>query len=317
MRTVGEIVKEGLVALRKARGVQSKDLETRITPEFAELIGTTMDTGTALRAKVVAYLDELMTGLPEPLVRVARSALNIPPAADGNTLNQRLTALAAEFFFDTRTARRRMDEAFERMVSNADRGQVPPPGAGHGGTGWYVDAFEAVLRLDLASPEAVERRTIVATAESLDKIVTSMDVPKNPSNGTAPVGVAPEMMFGGLIAATGQGSSTNFSTEITLPRALHRGERHTYGLIQRIPPGQRMETRYVYVPYRQCRFFKVVVRFHPDRVPSEIWRHDGVPHSAVHDDPVPGTELVPDRANEVSAQFRELINGCAYGIQWR
>ncbi|ONI79672.1 hypothetical protein ALI144C_23185 [Actinosynnema sp. ALI-1.44] len=317
MRTVGEIVKESLVQLRKGRGVQSKDLESRIDPEFAALIGTSVDTGTALRVRVVAYLNELMTGLPESLERVARCALNVPPAPDGDTLRQRLTGLAGEFFYDERTARRRMDDAFERMVANADRGQAPMPGVGHGGTGWYVDMFEAVVRLDLPSPEAVERRTIVVTADSLDKIVTSIDIPKDPSNGSGPVGVAPEMMFGGLLAATGQGSSTNFSTDITLPRTLHRGERHTYGLIQRIPPGQRMATRYVYVPYRQCRFFTLVVRFHPDRVPGTIWRHDGAPYSAVHDDPVPGAELVPDKAYEVSTQFRDLINGCAYGIQWR
>lgn len=316
MRTVGEIVKEGLVRLRKGRGVQARDLESRIEPEFAEIVGAGVDTGQALRGKVVGYLTELMTGLPEPLGRAARCALNVPPASDGDTLQQRLTALAAEFYCDTRTARRRMDEALDRMVANADRGQVPVPGAGHGGSGWYVDAFDAVLRLDLASPEAVERRTIVATA-ALDRIVTSVDVPKHPSNGAGPVGLSREMMFGGVLAGTGQGSSTNFSTEITLPRTLRPGERHTYGLIARIPPGQEMVTRYVYVPYRQCRYFTLLVRFHPDRVPGRIWRHEGVPHSAVHDEPVPGTELVANRANEVSAQFRDLINGCAYGIQWR
>nr|WP_042179132.1 hypothetical protein [Kibdelosporangium sp. MJ126-NF4]CEL13651.1 hypothetical protein [Kibdelosporangium sp. MJ126-NF4]CTQ99337.1 hypothetical protein [Kibdelosporangium sp. MJ126-NF4] len=317
MRTVGEIVKEGLVRLRKGRGLQTRDLESRVEPEFAELIGAHVDTGPALRAKVIGYLDELMTGLPDPLRRAARCALNMPPASDGDTLQQRLDVLAAEFYFDTRTARRRMDEALERMVANADRGQVPMPGVGHGGIGWYVDVFDAVLRLDLPNPEAVERRTIVATAASLDKIVTSIDVPKHPANSAARVELTREMMFGGLLASTGQGSSTNFSAEIMLPRTLHRGERHTYGLIQRIPPGQEMVNRYVYVPYRQCRFFTLLVRFHPDRVPQQIWRHEGAPHSAVYDEPAPGTELEPNRANEVSAQFRDLINGCAYGIQWR
>lgn len=317
MRPVGEIVKESLVRLRKGRGVLSRDLESRIRPEFAELFGATADSGAALRQKVIGFLEELMTGLSDPLRRAARCGLNLPPSADGETLQQRLAVLAAEFYCDTRTARRRMDDAFALMAGNADRGHMPMPGVGHGGIGWYVDVFDAVLRLDLATPEAIERRTIVATGGSLDKIVTSTDVPRHPSNHGRQVELSREMMFGGVLAGTGQGSSTNFSTEITLPRTLHRGERHTYGLIQRIPPGQEMVNRYVYVPYRQCRYFTLLVRFHPDRVPQRIWRHDGVPHSAIQDEPVPGSELAPNLANEVSAQFRDLINGCAYGIQWR
>ncbi|CAM3812928.1 hypothetical protein KIPE111705_26325 [Kibdelosporangium persicum] len=317
MPTVGEIVKDSLVKLRKGRGVLARDLESRVRPEFAELFNAGVDTGTALRRKVIAYCEELMTGLPEPSRRAARCGLNLPPSQDGDTLQQRLSALARELYCDTRTARRRMDDAFLQMAANADRGQVPMPGVGHGGAGWYVDVFDAVLRLDLPSPEAVERRTIVATASSLDRIVTSIDVPRHPSNHDARMELTREMMFGGLLAGTGQGSSTNFSTEITLPRTLHRGERHTYGLIARIPPGQEMVNRYVYVPYRQCRYFTLLVRFHPNRVPKRIWRHDGVPHSAVDDEPVAGTELEPNLAYEVSAQFRDLINGCAYGIQWR
>ncbi|MFC0105199.1 hypothetical protein [Kibdelosporangium aridum] len=315
--TVGEIVKENLVRLRKGRGVLARDLESRVRPDFTELFGATADSGSVLREKVIGYLDELMADLPEQLRRAARCGLNLPPSTDGDTLQQRLSVLAAEFYCDERTARRRMDDAFLQMAAQADRGQVPMPGVGHGGIGWYVDVFDAVLRLDMANPEAIERRTIVATAASLDRIVTSIDVPRHPSNHSTRVELTREMMFGGLLAGTGQGSSTNFSTEITLPRTLHRGERHTYGLIARIPPGQEMVNRYVYVPYRQCRYFTLLVRFHPDRVPQRIWRHEGVPHSAVNDEPRPGTELEPNLAYEVSAQFRDLINGCAYGIQWR
>ncbi|MCE7004190.1 hypothetical protein LWC34_15295 [Kibdelosporangium philippinense] len=310
-------MKENLVRLRKGRGVLARDLESRVRPEFAELFGATTDTGSVLRQKVIGYLEELMVALPTQWRRAARCGLNLPPSTDGETLQQRLSVLAAEFFCDERTARRRMDEAFLQMAGNADRGQVPMPGVGHGGIGWYVDIFDAVLRLDTANPEAIERRTIVATAGSLDRIETSIDVPRHPSNHSTRVELTREMMFGGVVAGTGMGSSTNFSTEIILPRTLRRGERHTYGLIARIPPGQEMVNRYVYVPYRQCRYFTLLVRFPPNNVPQRIWRHEGVPHSAVHDEPKPGSELEPNLANEVSAQFRDLINGCAYGIQWR
>ena len=332
---IRETVVEGLRRLRKGRGIFADDLDDRVRPEFAELFGASEDTGSALRDKLVEYLEELAVGLPGSLQRAASLSLNLPPAERTENLQQRLERLAEELYCDDRTARRRMDEAFDRMADYAARGGGPAAGGMHTAQGWYVDVFDAVLRLDLDHPEAIERRTIVATAATLDRVETAVDVPRHPhregggasgvtgvsgasgvsgADGTA---LVREIVFGGIEAGRGRDSSTHFRTTVLLPRTLRKGDRHTYGIMARIPPGQTMVPRYVYVPYGFCRYFTLLVRFHPDRLPGRVWTHNGSPHSAVNDG-LPGeTLLVLDRANEVRAEFRNLVSGCAYGIQWQ
>ncbi|KAA2261288.1 hypothetical protein F0L68_17705 [Solihabitans fulvus] len=317
MSDVELAIVENLKRLRKGHGVLSVDLDGRITQDFRQLFSATADSGDELRARLVAYLEDLVLPLPEQLTTVVRVALNLPPVVDRQRkLEQRKEHLAEQFCCDTRTIVRRIDEAFDLMAHNAvrDHGMIVALGARD--QGWYVDVFDAVLRLDQPAPEAIERSTIVVTARNLDRIVTSTDVPRHPEDRGTNRGLSRELMFGGLLEDSAQSSPTHFRTAITLPRTLGKDSRHTYCLISRIPEGQPMAPHYVCVPDRACRHFTLLVRFHSERVPARVWKLDGVPYRTI-DERIPTSDLlVPDRAAEVSAQFRDLKPNHGYGIQW-
>ncbi|WP_154697423.1 hypothetical protein [Lentzea guizhouensis] len=309
------LVAANLVSLRKNLGVRNRDLDTRLDPEFCELFDASGDDVITLRRKLVGYLEELVARLPAELRTAARHGLNVTEDAADINLTDRIDLLAKILVCDARTARRRIDKAFEAIAEHAVTGSGQLSGTGYGGNGWYIDSFDVVLRLDQETPVAYERRRIMVTAETLDEISTSVDVPREPGQGNR-VGLQTDLWFGGLFAGQLRESTTNFQTVVRLPKRLHRNERHTLGLIHRIPPGQRMAPRYVYVPYRDCRRLSVIVRFAPDRRPHLVWRHDGVPHSVVAD-AVPSSKLLPvDLANEVRADFTNLVGGLSYGVQW-
>lgn len=311
-----EVVVEALARLRKGRGLLADDLDARVGPRFRLLCGAPTDSGAALRAKVLAYLEELLAGLSEGQRLVVRAALNLHPPAEHRYVQGRIDWLARHLGVDERTARRRMDEAFAAMGRNAASGTGTTSGAGHGGDGWYVEHFDAVVRLDVPVPEAIERRTIVVTAPELDSIVTSTDVPPHPDAPAATRGLATELVFGGSLRTNGRASASNFTSVIALPRTLRRGERHDYCVIARIPPGQPMAPHYVCVPLRKYRHFTLLVRFPLDRLPRRVWSLAGVTHRVIDERTPTDDLLVPDRAGEVRAEFHDLLPGCGYGIQW-
>lgn len=309
------LVAANLLRLRKNLGVRNRDLDTRLDPEFCELFGASGDDVETMRQKLTAYLEELVIRLPAELQAAARHGLNLAHDAADINLTDRIDELAALLVCDARTARRRIDKAFETISEHAGFGSSLLSGTGYGGSGWYIDSFDVVLRLDQETPVAYERRRILVTAPALEEIATSIDVPRHPGHDER-IGLQTDIWFGGLLAGRLQESTTSFQTAIRLPKRLRKNERHTLGLIHRIPPGQRMAPRYVYVPYRNCRHFSVIVRFAADRRPNRVWRHDGVPHSVVADG-VPSAQQLPlDLANEVRAEFVNLIGGLSYGVQW-
>ncbi|WP_156093848.1 hypothetical protein [Lentzea aerocolonigenes] len=309
------LVVANLQRLRKKLGVRNRDLDTRLDPEFCELFGASGGDVEGLRQKLTGYLEELVIRLPTELQIAALHGLNLTHDAKDINLTDRIDELARALVCDPRTARRRIDKAFMIMAENAASGSALLSGSGHGGDGWYIDSFDVVLRLDQDTPVAYERRRILVTAPTLDEISTSIDVPRQ-SGHDERIGLDTEIWFGGMLASRVQESTTNFQTVIRLPKRFRKSERHTVGLIHRIPPGQRMAPRYIYVPYRNCRHFRVVVRFAPDRQPIHVWRQDGVPHSVVTDG-APSAHLLPlDLANETRAEFVNLVGGLSYGVQW-
>ncbi|GAA3888524.1 hypothetical protein GCM10022243_61760 [Saccharothrix violaceirubra] len=289
MRDVRTVVLDALERLRKGRGLVADDVDARVAPEFAVLFATPADHGEVLRRKLFDYLDGLMAGLPADREVIARVTLNVPPGRPDANLRRRMAFLAEEFRFDERTVRRRMDDAYRRMAERAARGPEAAADRGDGGRAWYVDVLDVVLRLDVPRPHALERRTVVATRSGLDVV----DVPK------ADV----EVVFGGRLTPDG----------LALPRTLEKGERHTYGLMRRVPPDR---SRLVYVPHRLCRYFTLLVRFDPERLPGGVWRHDGVSRDVVRAGRPVGRELSLNGAHEVLVEFTGLVDGLAYGVHW-
>jgi len=189
--------------------------------------------------------------------------------------------------------------------------------AAAGTDGWFMESFSAVLNLDAEPVEALERRRIVATADGLGELVTSVTVPRHPDDTGQPHGLDSELVYGGSIEERRQPYDSYFQNVIVLPRPLRCGESHEYAIRLRVPLGQRMNPHYVHIPYRRSDHFELRIRFAVAHVPDAVWVVRDAPTAVLYQ-AGPGTErLTPDRFGEVYASFRGLRPGLGYGICWR
>jgi hypothetical protein len=183
--------------------------------------------------------------------------------------------------------------------------------------GWYIESFSALLRLDADPVEALERRLIVATADCLGELVTSISVPRHPDYAQQAHGLESELLYGGSLELRQQPYDSYFQNVIVLPRPLRSGERHEYAMRLRIPAGQHMASHYVHVPFRRSDHFELRVRFDPRRPPQAVWLLRGAPTALIYQrEPIAET-LLPDRFGEVHVSFRDMRPGLGYGVCWR
>jgi hypothetical protein len=202
---------------------------------------------------------------------------------------------------------------------------TPAPGraAGTPGTAdpvpddWFIGSFTALVRVDTEPVEVIERRTIVATADDVTEIPTSVSVPRHPDVLDRPVGLEPELLYGGSLERCRQPYDSFFVNVIRLPRPLRAGERHEYSIRLRIPPGQRMASHFLHVPFRRSDHFELRVRFDQRRMPRTVWRLDGAPTAVIYQRDPDALTMVPDQFGEVYAEFRDMRPGLGYGIRWR
>jgi hypothetical protein len=192
----------------------------------------------------------------------------------------------------------------------------PPPARAHPGDDWYVESFTALLRLDAAPVEAWEQRRIVATADGVGELVTSVSVPRHPGAAAQPHGLESELLYGGFIQARQQPYDGYFENVIVLPRPLRAGERHEYGIRLRIPAGQLMTAHYVHVPRRRSDHFELRIRFGGARPPGSAWVVRAAPPPVIYQREPTSERLTPDRFGEVSASFADLRPGLGYGVCW-
>jgi hypothetical protein len=183
--------------------------------------------------------------------------------------------------------------------------------------GWFTKAYTALVRVETAPVEVIERRTIVATVENLREVVASVSVPRHPDALDAPTGLESELLYGGSLELRRQPYDGYFMNVIVLPRPLRAGEQHEYSLRLRIPPGQRMAAHYLYIPHRRSDQFDLRVRFDQNRPPRAVWLLDGVPTAVIYQHEPSAPALVPDRFGEITASFRSLRPGLGYGVRWR
>lgn len=214
---------------------------------------------------------------------------------------------------DERTARRHVDAALARLAKVVTDGGWARDGDVHVGSGWYVDHLDVVLRLDNGPVRSIERRTIVATRNGLDRVVNSVDVLPPDRDGT-PSPARMEVMFGAMADPVGAMTGHHFESQILLSRDLRRAERHTYGVVI---TSEAMASHFVCVPLRKHKSFDLTVRFDPGRRPAAAWVLDHARTRAIDEHRPTPALLEPDRAGEVRWSFGRLKNGLAYGIQWR
>lgn len=184
------------------------------------------------------------------------------------------------------------------------------------GDGWFIESFSVLLRLDADPVEALEFRRVAATVDGVAELVSSVSVPRPPTEAGGDHGLDSEVLYGGSLERRGQPYDSFVQNVIVLPAPLRAGERHEYAVRHRIPPGQRMASRYVHVPYRRSDRFELRVRF-PAARPREVWVLRDAPTAAVYRR-VPSAEpVVPDRCGEVRVSFTGLRPGLGYGVSWR
>lgn len=122
-------------------------------------------------------------------------------------------------------------------------------------------------------------------------------------------------MFGGRIFRVDRRGDTLLSPVQRLPRPLGAEERHEFGLVWRVLPGQPMVRHYAMVPKIRCDALDLRVRF-PTGADPTVRSLDGLPLRAVEDR---GIELPPipvDGAGEATAHFTNLALGLCYGLHW-
>jgi hypothetical protein len=183
--------------------------------------------------------------------------------------------------------------------------------------GWYVESFNASLRLDTPQPEAIEDRVIMATADEVRELATSISVPRHHEDSSPAHELSSELVFGGSLQVSDHPYESYFRYVIALATPLRAGERHKYRLRFRVPPGQPMAPHYVYMPFHRTDHFELHVRFDPQRLPANVWALSGTPPVVLYEDQPDGEILTPDRFGEIQVEFRDLRLGLGYGVHWQ
>jgi hypothetical protein len=326
-----DLVKE-LVRLRRGWGLQNSNLRERVGPQLTRLCRIdSSDNDRSIQQKIRAWLAPLNAELAPDLQRALALALAIDHEYQHRQLTLRVDRLAAELSCQPRTARRRIDHAFQSLAQvalqrrTADTETDPE-------TGWCLRSLRSVFRLDTPTPELHETRTIVATRDGLDTIAVRASLPKPPGNDTpnhdtpnhdtpnhdTPThDIVADLVYGARIVSVERiHDSQHFRWTLALPRSLSTGDEHEYQMYYRIPPRQAMRPHYAFLPLIPCESFVVRMRFPVSRLPVAIWRLDGVPPRLLDDDRPGAHRLRPDGAGEVELRFTDLKQGRGYGLAW-
>lgn len=306
-----------LKALRKGRGVHTGKLGEHVGPGLREICAiSSTDGDEAIRRKLTNRLSALVRTLPDDLALAVQAALGLHPAAQHPFLGDRVQWLADQLNRDRRTARRRLDDGLVRLAQAAAGPATPAPQtANHSDDGWYVADFHALLRLDQATPEAIERRGIVAERDGIDTITALITLPRDPTDRSGRHDLLMEVLYGATLVRKEHDAESRFRFILKLPTTLQAGERHEYAVLFRIPENQLMRTHYVFYSPRRCDLFDLRIRFHPDRRPEEVWRVHETFHRALDETPG-GEQLALDPVGELHLQFRGLRPGFGYGARW-
>ncbi|WP_410593745.1 hypothetical protein [Amycolatopsis sp. lyj-23] len=305
-----------LTALRRGWGLEAERLRSRLGPlvsGWCEIHRTTSDRDArrVLREAVSAAIAEF----PDDDRLAVNVALGIAPGAQHALLSARIGVLADELRVSERTARRRVDRSFARLAAEIEAGARPGV-ALDPREGWFVKRLKVLVRLDTAEPQVTEERLIVATRDGLDRISAQFTVPRTEDGRDGERDVAVDARHGVRIGAGTRDGQRHFRWLLDLPRALSRGDSHTYSLEYRIRDGLPIRPSYVFVPLVTCESFEVRVRFDPCRPPRVVWRLDRVPPSVLADPPQPGEPLPLDGACEVAQEFAAPQLGYAHGLRW-
>jgi hypothetical protein len=308
-----------LARLRRGRGLQEPRPAERLGPLLRRLCGVALtDPDGVARRRAEAVLGELTTDLPDDLRAAAELSLGLGDRP-ATRLTQRTDALARELRCSGRTARRRMDEAAHLIARAALARPEPRPDDTDPGSGWRVREFTGLLRLDTATPELYETRTVQAE-RALESLTIRLDLPPRPESEGPALPLEIDALYGVRLAGVEAGvDGRNYRLAVDLPRPLKPAEQVEFCLHYRVPPGQPIRDHCAIVPLDPCDQGRIRVRFDPGDPPAAVWRLAAVtPRQLDRATLVPGPDrLDPDGAGEVDVSFRGLRQGHGYGLAWR
>lgn len=314
---LSEQVAAEIRALRKGRGLQAGDLDSRLGPLMREL---------ADGADAAARREALITQInrcTEQLLDDYRVAIEADLALSAETkqqpyFNQRVSWLAGRIGRDDRTALRHIDRAEQRLAEliaielrrrrDQTQTQVSPQG-------WYLAELRTVLRIDTETLESEEDRLIVSTCEDLTEVMAWYYLPRDADELGADVQA--QVRYGGRLVKKEQPSRNRFTFMIRLPHPLQPGQQHQYGLMLRMPLHMLRSPHYLVTPEYKFNKFDLRIRFDPSRPPTWIRRVDGETVRTFEVPQPTGDLLVPDMAGEVHQEFHDLALYLGYGIQWK
>jgi hypothetical protein len=315
---VTDLIVGELKTLRKGRGVHAPDLDARLGTYLRELSSGPHEGDVATRREVlIAELSACSGQLPPDL----QAAITASLALSGETsrmrnFGDRVAWLAGQLGFENRTALRRINTAevllAERVAQELRRRRSRTATTP---TGWYVERFQVVLRLDTSVPESNELRRIVATSSGLEEVAAWLDVPTIP--GAIAPEVAGEVTFGGRLVRREHPSGDKFLFVVQLPKPLQPGDRHEYGLHLWLSSHEQMTPHCIFTPECRCDFYDLRVRFHPDRLPKWIRKVEAETVRTFQYAEPSEDLLAPDAAGEVHVEFRNPTMYLGYGIQWQ
>ena len=305
-----------LVRLRRGWGLQASGLRSRLGPRLLAAGGIVdRDDDRVIAEKLSTVIRQLTGGFPRELRLAALAALGIDDKVWFPTLTKRLGWLAGELKCSERNARRRADEACERLALELRRrlagADAPDPERD-----WRLSRLSALLCLDRPAPELYEERTIVATRDGLAEIQTRVSLPLPAEGDRGDAELVTKVLFGARLRGQEVMGDQHYRHTLTLPRPMRYGDELQYKIAYVIPP-RRMLPHYAFVPLIPCDVFQVRVRFDPGRPPREVWRLERTAPRLL-DSPHPsGQRLIPDAAGDISLSFTNLVPGLGYGVGWR
>lgn len=304
-----------LRVLRKGRGIQVGDLDSRLGPLLGELAG--LGDAANRRQTLMEALGDCTGRLVADYRTAAEASLALSPETMEEPLfTGRVQWLAGKLGREARTALRLIDQAERRLAEVIaaelrDRRERVPVAPG----GFYVDELRTVLRLDTENLVSEEDRRIVSTRENLTEVVVLLDLPRDANEPGADLRA--EIRYGGRLLRKQQPGRNSFAFVLRLPEPLQPGQVHGYGLVLHMPSSMLRRPYYLVTP--ECRYdkFDLRVRFDGDRLPAWVRRVDGETVRKFEDGRPTGDLLIPDAVGEVHQKFRDLSLYLGYGIQWK
>lgn len=300
-------------ALCQGPGIQRPDLHNRIPNALADATGISRTDGDReARTKLQEQLTDLTPRLSESTAQLINVALAIPKDYRHTTLSGRLSRLESDVKLSSRTLLRRLDGAMQLLAEQqleAAAGKDP-----NREDDWYLSSLTTVLRIDGDRLTLMETRELTALRDGVQEIeiAWSSARPMGMENA-ANMGV--QIVFGGVIdQGSVQTSGVRWRGRMRLSRQLAAGETAEYcTLVEDMAAAQPY---YLVTPTRRIDRFEARVKFPTDKVPSQIYRLDGVFARFAEEIPAEEYRVMPDSIGEVVAQFTALRRGRSYGVRW-